>query len=484
MKFIIFSFIVLSVYWLVRILVSFFWIKHERRTFKRGYRTPTRQFIIVIPILEEKEIIFSTIEYFLAWLRPFPGSKLVIVTSGKEEKICKEKKESARQRVVNGARGEIISLIKTDFGEDLSDLENIEILKQRARAAIDNYQTTIDVLKNFHRQEAIIIHNPFTSGRMAHDLNYGLKTLIERGLWHDELVGIYNADSRPDPETLFWLSERSRGSGLVFQQYGNYFGNLGSIFKKQFIGRAILFSSSVWQNRWSLGFEIFNNLKQFLFSGQTIFGERFFYPLNYCIGHGLFFTKDIFERQNFFEDTQSEDAVFGLELSYEKIRITPMPFFDLADSPNFLESLFFQKAAWFFGPFHAPRYYKKLKSKVPSADRARLFILSAKLFFHAFFWLAGPTCLLVLLAGAVITRDFILLLLVYLSFLVLPGLLVYGLFPNKKIKAGQALIFLLIGSGLAYIMHGASAYYAIFQTVKAGLTRQGLAKYKTKIQRS
>jgi hypothetical protein len=151
----------------------------------------------------------------------------------------------------------------------------------------------------------MVINYPFSSGKMAHQLNYCLKLLIDKGFWHNELLGIYYADSRPDSETFFWLNQRSNGSGLVFQQY---------------------------------------------------------------------------EKYHFFEDTHNEDAIFGLEISYEKKTIFPILFFDVADAPNTVKGLFFQKATWFFWPFQAPPYFKKLKATISEVDETRLFFLSSKLF--------------------------------------------------------------------------------------------------------
>lgn len=484
MKIIIYLFFFLSVYWLARILVSYCWLKNERKFFQKGVNNIVRPFILVIPVLEEKEIILATIDYFVDLMKPFSGSKLVIVTTAQEIKNFEEIKESAKKLVSRGTRDKIVFLIKSNFAEDLSDLSDIEILRRRALKAIDKYKNTIDILKNLSRERVMIVNYPFAFGKMAHQLNYCLKLLIDKGLWNNELLGIYNADSRPNRETLFWLSKKGGGSGLIFQQYGNYLGNIDSILKKGLISKTLLFSSSVWQNRWSIGFEIFNNLKQFLFFDKTIFLEKFFYPLNYCIGHGLFFTKDIFEKHNFFEKTYNEDAIWGLELSYEKKIIIPLPFFDFSDSPNSIRSLFFQKVGWFFGPFQAPLYYKKLKVKIPGVDNARLFLLSSKLFSHAIFWLVGPTSLFLLFLNALVTLNFAPFLLCYLTFLVLPNFLVYILFPNKKIKAERALFFLFIGSFFAYIMHGASAYYSIFLTAKSIFTNKEINKYKTKILRN
>jgi len=484
MKIIIYLFIFLSAYWIVRILISFFWIKKLKKNFHSSKQNTARSFILVIPVLNEKDVILATIDYFLVLIKPFPGSKLLIVTTEKENKIYEQKKKSARELINRGIRDEIISLIKSDFAKDLSYLLDIGLLKNKAMEIINGDKNTIDVLNGVHKNDVIIIHYPFTFGKMAHQLNFCLKLLINKGVWTNEILGIYNADSRPEQETLFWLNKKGVGSGLIFQQYGNYFGNIYSIMKEGFFRKATLLSSSIWQNRWSVGFEIFNNLKQFIFPYRNIMGGKFLYPLNYCIGHGLFFTKDIFERQNFSEDTHNEDAIFGLRLSYEEKKILPLPFFDFSDSPNSIRSLFFQKSSWFLGPFQAPLYYKKLKAKITGVNKLKLFLLSGKLFFHAIFWLIGPSCLLLLFLNALINLDFKLFLLCYFCFLVLPGFLTYILFPNKKIKAMEVLFFLVIGSFSAYIIHGASAYYSIFLTIRSIFTKKEIDKYKTKILRN
>ncbi len=459
-------------------------MQKESNVFLSQTRKSPRPFFVVIPVLEEQDIIIATIDYFLKLIKPFPGSKLIIVTTAKEDEICKKNKKAVQILLSKGTRNQIVSLIKSDFGVDLSGLKDIEILKNKAQEVISEYKNTLDVLKDCRQEEVVVINYPFTSGKMAHQLNYCLKLLINEGSWHKELLGIYNADSRPDPETFFWLNQQGLSSGSVFQQFGKYFGNVELILRGDFISKAILFSSSLWQNRWSVGFEMFNSLKQFLFSKKDIIGEKFLYPLNYCIGHGLFFTRDIYEKYNFFEDTHNEDAILGLELSYAKKIISPIPFFDVADSPNTVKSLFFQKATWFFGPLQTPLYFKKLKAITPSVDVARLFFLSAKLFLHAIFWVTGPTCLLFIFLYSLVTLNFTPFLLCYLSFLVLPSFFVFILLPDKKIKAGEALIFLLFGAFFAYVMHGASAYYSMFLAAKAKITKRNIDKYKTKIVRN
>jgi len=181
----------------------------------------------------------------------------------------------------------------------------------------------------------------------------------------------------------------------------------------------------MWQVRWSIGFELFDALKQFEFKKNP---SNFNYPLNYCIGHGLFFTEKIFyDLGGFNEDMHNEDAIFGLELSYNREKIYPIPYFDLADTPNSLKGLHRQKSSWYVGPFHSFKYYRQIvrkKNIVALKERARLLLLTLKLFNHAIYWIAGPSFLVISFLIC-ITEQSIVLLLLFVSevilFLALPN---------------------------------------------------------------
>lgn len=394
-------------------------------------------FIIIIPVLEEEKIIRDTIKYFLGLLDQFNESKLVIVTTNKE----------------------------------LMNRHN------------DNCENTIDIVAKINSDKLIKINYSLFDGKMAHQLNFAINYLIENNIINNQLICVYNADSRPEKETFKWINNNYSRNDKVFQQYGDYLNNKNDIFKNRFFSKSILFSSSIWQNRWSIGFEIFNNLKQRSFLNNKKY--PLLYPMNYCIGHGLFFTKEIFLDVNgFSENTHNEDAILGLELCYKREYIKPIPYFDSADSPDSLNSLFFQKATWFFGPFQAPIYYNVLRKKNKNIDSFRLFILSCKLFLHAIYWIIGPSLLLFLFVYSFLIRNFLLFLLVYFAYLVIPNFIVYLLLrDNKKMKTCKIFIFIFIGSFFAYILHGLSAYYSILRSIYFLITNKKIEKYKTKILR-
>lgn len=444
---IIILFYILSAYWYGRIFFAVGWLRSKRSAAPAA--APAQPgFIIIIPVLDEADIIKATVDYFLELLRPFgSGSRLVIVTTEKEFALP----------AATGRAGKPAKRLNT-----------------------------IEALASCRSDQVLALHYPGRAGRMAHQLNFALQHLRQDGIWQDQLLGIYNADSRPEPETLAWISGKAvRGEGRVFQQFGNYFGNAASLVRQDIFSRAVLFSSSAWQNRWSLGFEIFNAWKQSLFRRIGSSSLRLWYPLNYCIGHGLFFTRQACRQfQGFSETTYNEDAILGLELSCRREQIVPVPYFDYSDSPNQIKSLFRQKAAWFQGPFQAPRYYRILAEAPKGLERWQLLILTVKLFFHAIFWLAGPSLIIWLLGRALWSGNFFPFLGVYLVFLVLPNF--FGFLATKgkiKIKAVDAFIYILIGSLFAYILHGSSAYYAVALSIRSALTKREIIKYKTAILR-
>ena len=210
-----------------------------------------------------------------------------------------------------------------------------------------------------------------------------------------------------------------------------------------------------------------------------------FSPINYCIGHGLFFSLNAYEKiKGFSQETHNEDAIFGLKLNYYEIPITPIPFFDKSHSPNNLKGLFFQKASWFFGPLEAFEYYQKIIKEDQLIDKFRLLILSVKLFSHAIYWIFGPLFLLILFILAfLLEKDSALIawILVFLAFLVIPNVVSWVIIRGKlqEEKMSDILIFSLAGSLFFYMLHGASAWFSLFRYLKKMLLGVKIKKQKT-----
>ncbi len=479
-------FLILGAYWHVKLLVSALWLKRNRRSEPAGGKDAG--FLLVVPVLEEERIIRETVAYFLSLLDGFPDSRLVIVTTDKELSNRARERESFAEFVAAcGSTEKLQRRTKLATGRMPDNGLALAPMKAEALRLWAEKPNTIDLLAEMRADKLLVINYPRTDGRMAHQLNYAIRYLLENRLWEDgQLLGVYNADSRPEPDTLRYLAAH-RGPGYeVFQQYGDYLGNHEDILRRPALERAILLASSAWQNRWSVGFELFNNFKQALLADREAGSVDLLYPFNYCVGHGLFFTRPVAEETGgFSEDTQNEDAVFGLELNFRKRYIRPVPYFDRASSPDSVRSLFLQKATWFFGPFQTPAYYAKLRAKFGPAGHRRLLALSAQLFSHAVVWVLHPLLLFALFADALLGAGWGGFFVVYLVFLVSPTFLSFLLTRGQiKTKAIQAFVLIAFGSFFAYCLHGLSACYTILRTAAASLRGEPLVKYKTRIMGS
>lgn len=429
-----YSFFGLSVLWLLRIIYSNYWI-HKQLHATGNNPKAIGCVHVIIPVLAEVGRIGKTAEYFIDTFANKINFKLILVSTEKEW---------------------------GDYG---------------------GAPNTIDVCTSLAKRypEVVLhLHYPETTGRMAHQLNYAIKN-IGKSLGADDIIAIYNADSRPHPLTFQWvLSRRADNARLgVFQQYGDYTQNIS---KKT---GAVLLSAALWQNRWAVGFELFNSIKsERFYSNQGIMRS-----LNYCIGHGLFISKEIIERAGGFSEIfHNEDAILGLELSHLKERISPIPFFDTSDTPDTIRGLYSQKINWFFGPFQAFNYFRKLNDKYKDnlfLEKIVLFVQSFKLFLHAIYWICGPSAMVYVLLYPIIRGDIVLFLFSYSSFFaffVLPNILsVVGsdIQEKKYILSPMVIIKLLYGGPVCYFLHGLSAISAVALSAKNFFTGKPIKKGKT-----
>ncbi len=430
------GFIVLSLFWLYKITKSYIWINNMQRIIP--FRS-TKNIFVLIPVLNESERIAQTVEYFRKSFSHLKNFRIVIVTT------------EAEYQYNNNPQSNTITVVK--------NLSNI-------------YSNVIHY------------HYPCLECKMAHQLNYAIRKIISKN--KDIFFAVYNADSRPHPKTVDWVLGyiKEHRNAKVFQQYGDYTKNINNLDEGS--KNPILWSAACWQDRWSIGFEIPHALKQFK---KRILPTTVSYPLNYCIGHGLFFTEDIFrELGGFSEDTHNEDAIFGLELSYLEEPIIPIPYFDLSDTPDTISGLCVQKSNWFFGPLEVFTYFKKIVQKRQNrVNRFKLLILSSKLFLHAVYWVLGPTMMLVALILALIdfsVEKIIVLLVTMIIFLSLLNFISWFLIaPNSREKTAKQILisffYNLMGSTPFYILHGFSAYRTLIRLVLSKFTKRTIVKEKT-----
>lgn len=422
-----------SISWFFRLQKGIAWIRKERSV--SGFRMDAgdRNLYVLIPVLAEADVLEDTARYFWdTFMVQNEHISLVLITTEKE---------------------------RVDF---------------------QSRPDTIDVARMIHdRNPRIIhIHFPETEGKIAHQLNYAIRILAGKGKNPDDtdLFAIYNADSRPERETFAWVQDKLRSStARAFQQYGCYTGNMDRMEHSPW--REVLVSAALWQTRWAIGFELYNSLKQQKFIGKKL-PRRFTYPFNYCIGHGFFATRGLLrEIGEFNEDMHNEDAILGLQLCEMQEPFLPIPYFDMAESPEDVPMLYKQKANWYFGPLQAYGYARHMlgRSYFSAFRRARLFLLASKLFLHALFWIIGPSLLLLALILGFSERSSALIVVILSSYAAfsLQSVVSYTLIRKIGLCSGSlsetaSLKAIIAGSFVCYMLHGASAY-------------KGLAKYIVQI---
>jgi cellulose synthase/poly-beta-1,6-N-acetylglucosamine synthase-like glycosyltransferase len=259
---------------------------------------------------------------------------------------------------------------------------------------------TYDIIENMicemGDQEKIHLMNyPNKNGVMAHQLNYAVNKISEERNSDEFWIGIYNADSRINKETLDFMIDNicsNKNGHTCYQQYSWYY-KLG---KRR---GGLLSSAALWQSRWSLTFEMPRARFQLFLQKLNIpyFVKVILEKMNYVIGHGLFIkATDIKMLGGFPENTINEDAYLGYLLNCSNINITPIPILEKAESPSKLRVYINQQATWFNGPCYAFLYYNLYRNKQEKKVCLRELILACKLFCHTLYWILSPVLLLVI----------------------------------------------------------------------------------------
>ncbi len=483
---------------------------------------------VLLPVLEETRRLEACVRRLLELGKDHPDYTVAIVTTDAEFERH-ERTTAHLVSLVRAARSAAeVRRLTSSFvpesadpgsAEDLSAAPDLSRCREVAEGLIRRRPTTVELARSLADRfpRVRVYHKAGTAGHMAHQLNAGVRAHLASVGAAEVLFAVYNADSRPDPRTLAWVLARCRGparsgaaqsgpaqSGpaqrdlpLVFQQYGLYLGNYSALLQRPWPARAVLTAAGLWQTRWSIGFEIFNALRQFPGGGRAVRAGRFMPGrrpiLNYCIGHGLFFTHGTYlSFGGFSERTYSEDAMFGLEASYHGVPIVPVPLFESADSPETVRSLYIQKSTWFWGPLQAFRHAGLMGEAGQVGpgwrSRWRLRWLTLRLFEHAVVWVAGPTLVAALLGSALIARDPLRLALsigVAELYLILPNLVALAICRRVAPEAVAQVdpgARQLVGAPVAYALHGLSAYRTLARALRSWVTGVPAPKERTPLR--
>jgi len=305
----------------------------------------SRKIVVVIPAMSESERLPGTIQHFTKSMKPWHSGDIIICTT-------------AREPFAPGSGKSTYDLVK-------------------------------GMIDANPQQSLHLVHDPRSAGSMAHQINFAVAEMRRRGVINaEDYIAIYNADSRPHPETMKWVQSRLADQYTfdVFQQSALFLRNFDNL--KGILAKA----NALYQSYWTLSHEIPRLLNQ---SQGGWLRKRF--ANAHCVGHGLFIRVGFFQAMGGMpEDTLTEDLNFGFRVRAMGKSIAPVPYLESADAPLTYVSAYRQKKIWFWGPMLYPYYLlQHLRAHRPKKLRATIIALQG--WISAWRWvMAGPVVALVI----------------------------------------------------------------------------------------
>lgn len=314
--------------------------------------------------------------------------------------------------------------------DDLCNVVYVTTSKEKNKATYNKINNEIIRQKT---NNISVVNCPNIIGTMANQINYVLKELKD-----EEIVAIYNIDSQPERNTFKYVL-KNIDDNTVLQQVSFFDDELKGIMK----------SAENWQNRWSIVYEM----------GKYLNNKKI--EFKYCIGHGLFIKKKIFDKVGYFsEDEINEDNEFGYRLNINNISIKPIPYMEQADFAKNKKIYIKQQSTWINGSLYAFRYYN---NNVKSLKNFILSVLNFKAFLS--WWLFPLICDLYILVSAIYSIKYFILSL-FLVFIYITGINYFSnslLIKTKYIKTKYKVN--LISDILFFQLHTFGSYITLYKLI-------------------
>ena len=427
------------------------WIVNKNRIYKKkSFGTTTEKYIICIPMLREQRVVSETLRYFSQLNYPQNNYRIVIVTTQKEiaEKIAKAKqlskmaKEISQGRPFSFVQQKYLGLLPSDQLKIISkdyQHKNYHVVLKKVENAYEQLPTTFELatkeakLINSQSKQKIVtvINYPHKKGVMSHQINYVIKKLMENKQNVNSVFAIYNADSRPNQNTLKYvtctLKEFEKKTGVkpnIVQQ--------SSLFTLNYNNHATTFTdyvlkaASLFQTKWTLVHELTRFRSQSISvtkPNNNFISKLLNTKISHCVGHGLFVRLGLLANERLPTETINDDLPFGYYQCCKGEPILPLPILENSESPETIKSLMNQKRFW-FTPYlqYLSRRNRVLQLK-KYRSRLEVEILTAQAEFAGFIWLIQSFVLFSPLVIGLYLHNFLMI------FMWMIGMILYWFIP-------------------------------------------------------
>lgn len=392
-------------------------------------------FVLCIPAYREQDILKETIQYFVNLNYPKDKYKIVIATTAKENSDTLPKKSTR----------ELAELYAKDI--------NIE-----------------------HPGLVEVIDYPFSDGLMAHQINYAAKkkkTLLSK---KNVYFSVYNADSRPNPDTLAAVNAMIKDN--VAKEHRPMILQQSSLFTVKNIsdpnvGYWSMAGAAIHQSLWTLRNEISYYRKQSnkvysLNDSKKILRILRFSRNAHCVGHGLYINGGHFLANPLPEKLLNEDLPYGLSQCCQRQAIHPVPLLEISLSPINPVELYRQKSVWFNPFFEFYGHAKTIIDKGTYISKFEVWFLTLQAYSsliiwltHTIFWIGS-----LVLSGINGYRYVAAWMILYTLYWVIPGLYYKRFLVAKKLDVEVDKRALLWGS-FYVLSHSVGPWWGVCRWLKA-----------------
>lgn len=436
---------------LVNLISNTSWIVKTNKVFKRksGYE-PTENFLICIPMLREQRLISNTLNYFSQLNYPLKKYKIIVVTTAKE--VYDKKKNFTKLKDLSQAieDGQNFNLIKEKYLgllplNVLKAIYNLHKLKKpdkilkKLKQVYLQIPTTFKLANRLAKQinsrvgkKLILVMNyPHEAGVMGHQINYVVRELNKNNQCKNSIFAVYNADSRPNLNTLKYVSqtivdyESKTGIKPNIVQQSSLFTLNYNEYPKTVTGY-ILRSASLFQTKWTLVRELarFRSQSEHVIKSKNNIISKFIHTkISHCVGHGLFVRMKLLAKEYLPTETISEDLPFGYYQCCKGEPILPLPILENSETPNTITGLINQKRVWFTPYLQYLNCRRRILNLKTHRDRLEVEMLTSQAEFDGFVWLVQSFVLFVPLLIGMYFRNIVLI------FLWVGGISLYWFIP-------------------------------------------------------